>query len=226
MVRLISMINRGVRVLSLALLLTLTVGIGPLGCSGYRLVKLDRLITLHIAHADPVAVSPVTGGWNVTLNNGSSYLVENDATINSISRFFARYTTAAEAENTARLLRKVGDRPFLFAAMAAVESGCRSDRTSSKGAQGKWQILPLWKDQPGFEFYRGEDAHSRDELNLRAARKILSICQVRTKGDLWKAVRAYCGKGKAAVAYEKKVRKAYAELVSMRPVNRSVWLFG
>ena len=130
----------------------------------------------------------------------------------ALARVLERYTSASDAQRTAsRYIEHTTD-PELWAAMTIVESECKTEAVSNAGAQGKLQVMPWWKRERGFEFYRGETSHLDDDLNFRAAFKIFQRNLVESCGDKWKAVERYCGLGTAARRHSKKVQEVYARI--------------
>jgi hypothetical protein len=132
--------------------------------------------------------------------------------VRDLARVLERYTSASDALRTASRYFEHTTDPELWAAMTIVESECKSVAVSNKGAQGKLQVMPWWKRERGFEFYRGETSHLDDDLNFRAAFKIFQRILVENRGDKWRAVERYCGLGTAARKHSKKVQDVYIRI--------------
>lgn len=139
-------------------------------------------------------------------------LKDDQVKITVLAKILGNYTNQHDAVTTACRYQNETNDPELWTAMTIVESKGRSKAVSGRGAQGKLQVMPFWKKQPGFEFYSKKDSHLNDTLNFRAAHKIYRKLLVQQKGDKWLAVERYCGVGPAARAYVAKVRDLYERI--------------
>lgn len=122
------------------------------------------------------------------------------------------YTNDGDAVKTAFRYHQETSDPELWTAMTIVESQCRTRAVSASGAQGKLQVMPFWKHEPGFEFYSGKHSHLNDTLNFRAAHKVYRRLLDEHQGNKWLAVERYCGGGPAARRYVDQVKALYQKI--------------
>jgi len=134
------------------------------------------------------------------------------AEVSALTNILRDYTDDDDALRTAVRYHKRTDDPALWTAITIVESGCNSNVVSPSGAQGKLQVMPFWKNTPGFEFYRGKNSHLNDDLNFRAAYKVYRMLKREHNGDKWRAVERYCGTGPDARVYVSRVREVYKKI--------------
>ncbi|HJV33426.1 lytic transglycosylase domain-containing protein [Geomonas sp.] len=142
----------------------------------------------------------------------STCTADDQVKITVLANILQNYTNAHDAMKTAFRYHNETSDPELWTAMTIVESKGRSKAVSERGAQGKLQVMPFWKKQPGFEFYSRKYSHLNDSLNFRAAHKIFRRLLAQQKGDKWLAVERYCGVGPAAREYVAKVRNLYERI--------------
>jgi hypothetical protein len=148
----------------------------------------------------------------ITSGNNAPKLIKKNERMLVLAKVLSEYTSKDDAIRTAKRYCTKSDDPELWTAMTLVESSANSNAVSPVGAQGKLQVMPSWKNKKGFEFYRGRYSHLNDDLNFKAAQKILTDNLNNADGKKWVAVERYCGTGPAARAYVAKVQRIYYSL--------------
>ena len=144
-------------------------------------------------------------------------LEERKAQVRPIELEFRKKTSAPRARNLAALcyLKTLGTpfSPFDLAEIALVETGghrLSSKATSQMGALGVWQLMPVMARQHGST----PDEMRDDEKCAEAAVKTLAQKLDRADGDLEQAKRLYCGTGRQADAYLKKIKETHTILAA------------
>lgn len=151
-------------------------------------------------------------------DNRQPQVVKKDERVYVLAGFLSEYIDEEDAIRTARRYcndneqdKRLKD-PEMWTAMTIAESGGDSEAVSPVGAQGKLQVMPSWKRKKGFEFYRGRYSHLNDDLNYKAAKKIMADNLDDTHNNKWLSVERYCGTGPDARAYRNKVHRIYLTL--------------
>jgi hypothetical protein len=134
----------------------------------------------------------------------------------AISAAFAKRTSPERAKWLAELCfaKTEGTRfsPLDLAEIALAETGgnrLSSRAVSPKGAMGVWQLMPARAISHGYHPSEMRD----DEKCAEAAVRELTVKLGIAKGDLARAKRLYCGRGRAAIAYDKIRRRYRAEIL-------------
>jgi transglycosylase-like protein with SLT domain len=184
-------------------------------------------------------LGPVAGGESPldlevrrALEKGTS-LDERQRQIPAIVASFARRTEPARARMLAALcyLKTLGTpfTPLDLAEIALAETGghgLSGEAISPKGALGVWQLMPFRAKSHGFTPAEMTD----DEKCAQAAVRELASKLEMADGNLDRAKRLYCGTGRQATYYEKKIRQfrreLRAELERLNPMRAAHNLIG
>lgn len=129
---------------------------------------------------------------------------------------FARRTTPERAKWLAEICyqKTEGTRftPLDLAEIALAETGghkLSSRAVSPKGAMGVWQLMPERAESHGYRPSEMRDDEKCAEAAVRELHEKLHVA----KGNLSRAKRLYCGRGPAAMAYDKIRKRFRAELL-------------
>jgi hypothetical protein len=136
--------------------------------------------------------------------------------IPAISATFAKRTSPERAHWLAEICYQKTEgtkfTPLDLAEIALAETGghkLSSRAVSPKGALGVWQLMPERARSHGYHPLEMRD----DEKCAEAAVRELTAKLAMAKGNLAKAKMLYCGRGPAAVAYDKIRRRFRAEIL-------------
>ncbi|BCS52987.1 transglycosylase SLT domain-containing protein [Geobacter sp. SVR] len=148
------------------------------------------------------------------LEKGTS-ISERKRQVPVIEATFERITTPDRARQLAALcfIKTLGTPflPFDLAEIALAESGghnLSARAVSPKGALGVWQLMPHRARSHG---YSPLDMKSDEKCAEAAVRELFSKLEM-AQGNLERAKRFYCGQGREADFYMRKIRKVRREM--------------
>jgi hypothetical protein len=148
------------------------------------------------------------------LEKGTS-ITDRKRQVPVIQATFERITTPERARQLAALcfIKTLGTPflPFDLAEIALAESGghnLSAQAVSPKGALGVWQLMPYRAKSHG---YSPGEMKSDEKCAEAAVRELFSKLAM-AQGNLERAKKLYCGQGREADSYLRKIRKVRREM--------------
>ena len=190
-----------------------TLGIGG---ERSRMVRQENRMDIPGLHAKKIASeSELDLEIRRVMENGGK-LEERRRQIPAIATSFALRADPQRARYLSALcyLKTLGTSfmPFDMAEIALAETGSHGlsgKASSSRGAIGVWQLMPIRANSHGYSSKEMENDQKCADAAVRELAAKLTVAN----GNLEKAKKLYCGIGQEADAYELKLRKYRKELL-------------